>query len=694
MAFNAGSIVATIKATAQGVKKGVDEAKGHLDSFEKKAKQVSKTMGAIGMGLTTFVTLPLLAVGAGFIKVAADAEEMRGKFGVVFGELAAETEEWAKAQAKAMGRSRIDIMGYLADTQNMLVGMGATRAEGQELSKQIVTLAQDLASFNNVVDNDALTRMQSAIMGNHEASRSLGAVINENTLAMAMQKMGLRGTFQSLDELTKMQVRYETILMQSVDAVGDAERTATSFTNQLKAVKGEIKDMSEDFGRILLPYATRALEVLRGLVDTFNSMGEGGKKTVLTLMAVGIVIGPLLIFISELISALVVIKGAILAISGPVGWTIAAIIAIIAVLVKVWQASQQFRDKMTQTWKEMYYSGAKIWNELKVVFAEIWESIKGIALVVWGWIMAWWAHVGHKMWNSAKLYWTLIWNFIKTTIYVIKDVLALVLAIITGDWEEAWNRVKSIGETIWNAMVSSAKSIWRLLGIYIIQEIDKVLAAFERLTVFLPKLNAQVKAARAGLAGIAQGIHDRVEQEALDKAARRAKDYSDNLVAYTHDVKTGAEAASEAISGMGESLEGVGSGVKGAATEVKDVADGIKDLIERLTKDIARVKNLRGNAVAEDYFKTVWGDINQYLASQKNRLAELVKQQMPGASVFIGSQSGMKLDLSGKLDINISGEGTEHLDEETLSSMVVNKLADYLDKGNASLINQTRMVNL
>ena len=145
---------------------------------------------------------------------------------------------------------------------------------------------------------------------------------------------------------------------------------------------------------------------------------------------------------------------------------------------------------------------------------------------------------------------------------------------------------------------------------------------------------------------------------------------------------------------MGESLEGVGSGVKGAAAEVKDVADGIKDLIEKLTKDIARVKNLRGNAVAEDYFKTVWGDIDQYLASQKNRLAELVKQQMPGASVFIGSQSSMKLDLSGKLDINISGEGTEHLDEETLSSMVVNKLADYLDKGNASLINQTRMVNL
>ena len=47
----------------------------------------------------------------------------------------------------------------------MFVGMGMTREAGAEMSEQLVSLALDLASFNNLNEADAVEKMSKAIMG-------------------------------------------------------------------------------------------------------------------------------------------------------------------------------------------------------------------------------------------------------------------------------------------------------------------------------------------------------------------------------------------------------------------------------------------------------------------------------------------------------------------------------------------------
>ena len=66
--------------------------------------------------------------------------------------------------------------------------------------------------------------MTKAVMGESEAAKRLGAVLNESTRAQAMETLGLKGKYDSLDQLTKMQVNYQAILQQSPDAIGDCER--------------------------------------------------------------------------------------------------------------------------------------------------------------------------------------------------------------------------------------------------------------------------------------------------------------------------------------------------------------------------------------------------------------------------------------------------------------------------------------
>lgn len=331
------NIIAKTTDFVNGMKKASDSTNSFSQNFKNKMDSTGKKLKSVGTTMSKYLTVPLTGIGIGLIKVASDAEEMRGKFSVVFADLEQEMRDFAAESSKAWGRSQIDIEGYLAETQNMLVGMGMVREEGSELSKQIVSLGVDLASFNNLSESDALNNLTSAISGNHSASKSLGAVLNENTLAVEMERMGLQGKFQDLDEATKMEVRYQAILSQSTDAVGDAVRTSDSFANQMRRMKGQIKDVSASFGELLLPYATKVVNKVNDMINWFGNLDESKQKLILVFGALGAVIPPILIGLGFVASA-------IAAIGLPVAVAIAGIIGLIGILVGAYKTSETFRD--------------------------------------------------------------------------------------------------------------------------------------------------------------------------------------------------------------------------------------------------------------------------------------------------------------------------------------------------------------
>lgn len=345
------TLSAKLTGDASSFTSAMDNAKSKMDGLSNNVKDfggkitsVSKSMTAFGGKMTAFATTPIVAVGVGLIRAASDAEEMRGKFSVVFDGMEDDMRDFAATSADAWGRSQIDIEGYLGETQNMLVGMGMTRGAGADLSKEIVGLGIDLASFNNLAESDALDNMTSAISGNHEASKALGAVLNENTLATEMERMGLQGKFQDLEEGTKMQVRYNSILAQSTDAVGDAERTSGSFANQMRNLQGTIKDVSAQVGDQLLPIATDLVGRLTEVVTWFGSLDTGIIQNILMIGGLIAVIGPVIAFLGIMgigLGGLVTLFGILLS---PVGLVIGALVGLGVAFGVAWATSEKFRD--------------------------------------------------------------------------------------------------------------------------------------------------------------------------------------------------------------------------------------------------------------------------------------------------------------------------------------------------------------
>lgn len=213
---------------------------------------INKTFKAIDQGFTRIVAVTTLAGGM-MLKIASDASEMENKYRVVFGDMAEATDIWAQSYGDAINRSKTSIKGMLTENQDLFVGMGMTREKAVEFSKSVVMLTNDLASFNNVDTKRASELMISSLMGESQAARSLGANILETQLNVTSMQMGLGKYSDKMDETTKMTIRYNTILRQSGDAMGDSTRTAWEFANVSRGLIDNTKELGGTIVQYLLP---------------------------------------------------------------------------------------------------------------------------------------------------------------------------------------------------------------------------------------------------------------------------------------------------------------------------------------------------------------------------------------------------------------------------------------------------------
>jgi len=83
--MQAGSIVANITAQIEGLRAGINEAKGEIRSLRDTAEQQNKALLETGKTMTKYVTLPILGVGAAAVKTAATFEQGMNKVRAITG---------------------------------------------------------------------------------------------------------------------------------------------------------------------------------------------------------------------------------------------------------------------------------------------------------------------------------------------------------------------------------------------------------------------------------------------------------------------------------------------------------------------------------------------------------------------------------------------------------------------------------
>lgn len=255
------------KVKRDSEKAGKEAGNRFGSSFSKGFSSLTAKIGGVIAAVMAFREAFDLTIQAK--NLARDADEIASKFDVVFGELAEQSRAWAREFGAAVGRANQDVEKWLSTLQDTFVPLGFGRKEAAELSKTLTRLAVDVASFSNAADTDVLNNFTSALVGNHEAVRSYGIVITENSLKQEALRQGLQKNFSQLTELEKVQLRYNLIMRSTADAQGDAIRTASSLANLEKQRDAALTNLLETLGKKAQPIFTG---FVRLQIDLFKAL--------------------------------------------------------------------------------------------------------------------------------------------------------------------------------------------------------------------------------------------------------------------------------------------------------------------------------------------------------------------------------------------------------------------------------------
>ena len=277
MGFTIAKLLVSLGLDSSQYTKGMGDA-------EKKARTSSKaisggldssikSMMAFGVAGATVGVAMNAAVGftKEAIKAASDLAETTSKIGVVFGEGSAAVLDFGKNSAIALGMSTNEALAAAGVYGNLFRSMKIGEEVSADMSVNLVKLAADLASFNNIDPSLALDKLRAGLSGEVEPLRTLGVNLNEVIIKQKAMTLGLYDGTGALTAAAKAQASYALIVEQTSLAQGDFARTSEGLANQQRILAAQWKNLKAEVGKGLLPVAI-------DLVSLTNDAIEGGKR--------------------------------------------------------------------------------------------------------------------------------------------------------------------------------------------------------------------------------------------------------------------------------------------------------------------------------------------------------------------------------------------------------------------------------
>lgn len=282
------------------------DLKEFSSQFQNAQRQIVKQgeeLKRIGAGISTYVTLPLFAAGTAATKYASDLEQSSQKTEVVFGKQSNNVKKFAQTTLEAYGISEGAALDMLSLYGDMGTSMGITREKAAEMSKTLVGLAGDIASFKNIGLDQAQTALNGIFSGETESLKMLGVIMTEANLQQYAYTQGINKKIQAMSQDEKVMLRYKFVLDQTKNAHGDFQKEFGSAANQTRVFTEGLKEVGVQFGAVILPYFTKAVTVINGYMKQVMATDSEQKKWIVGIAAVAAAVGPVTVVFGTFMAA-------------------------------------------------------------------------------------------------------------------------------------------------------------------------------------------------------------------------------------------------------------------------------------------------------------------------------------------------------------------------------------------------------
>ena len=247
-------------------------------TFEKLGKVIGN---ALAIGAIAKFTKSCLDLGS-------DLAEVQNVVDVTFGSMNTKVNEFAKNAWKTVGLSETMAKKYMGNFGAMSKSMGFTVTKAEEMAETLTNLSGDVASFYNITQDEAYTKLKSVFTGETETLKELGVVMTQENLNQYALANGYGKTTEKMNQQEKVALRLAYVTQTLSAANGDFARTSNSWANQVRLLSLQFQSLKSSIGQGLIAVLTPVINVINTIMsklvqmaNTFNSI----------LSAIGFTIG-------------------------------------------------------------------------------------------------------------------------------------------------------------------------------------------------------------------------------------------------------------------------------------------------------------------------------------------------------------------------------------------------------------------
>lgn len=254
-------------ASIQEAREELARASAALDQLEdhtnKSTDAFSRLAKAIGLVMIARKALDTIKTG---IDYASDLAEVQNVVDVTFGSATEAINSWSKECLAAYGMNEVSAKRYAGTIGAMLKSSGLAGDAIVDMSKDMVGLAGDMASFYNLDLETAFEKIRSGISGETEPLKQLGINMSVANLEAYALSQGITTAYNEMSQAEQVMLRYNYLMSTTADAQGDFARTQDSYANQTRLLSESWLEFTGVMAEQLLPVLTTIVSWLNNIV--------------------------------------------------------------------------------------------------------------------------------------------------------------------------------------------------------------------------------------------------------------------------------------------------------------------------------------------------------------------------------------------------------------------------------------------
>lgn len=361
------------------------------------------------------------------------------------------------AALRELGYSHEEAIGMLSKWEVEGINVESALAG---MKKAVVNFTNDGKNAKEEIGNVVEQIKELSDSGNDVDAISLAMETFGNKAGPELKDAIVQGKFEYqdfIDELANSQGTLEGTYSMIVDEVDDSQLAMQTFQLALH-------DLGETIAKIIGPILKDLANWFKGIMDKFNALPKSGQKFIILLGGILAAIGPALIAVSGLsgmfgklvtnITPLInkvfpSLAGAISLPAAPILAIIAAIGALVAAFIYLWNTNEEFRDNVLQLWEIIQQRISEILQFIQENFSFVFDAIKGV---------------------------------IDTALKVIMDLVEVFIALFSGDWEGLWVALqKLVGDIVngicnlFNTMYDGIMEIFKKVVEWVVEKVQGII---------------------------------------------------------------------------------------------------------------------------------------------------------------------------------------------------------------------------